>query len=294
MNVKICDVEFEMGGPYLTELRDSGDIRHDMDALRARMQEDGYVLIRGFHDRDKVLKAREQILQKLERMGKLQPNTDLTEALIGEGQRGVMFGGTNTDLPAYLDVVNSPDVMKFFEQFLDGEPRTLDYKWLRAVSTGGFTGAHYDIVYMGRGTPNLYTLWTPFGDTPIEMGTLAILLGSQHFEKIRQTYGQMDVDRDSIEGWFSRDPLELVQKFGGKWATTHFEAGDAIFFGMFLMHSSTENTTNRFRISCDTRYQLDSEPVDDRWIGDKPKGHTAKADHQRINMEDARKKWGLA
>jgi hypothetical protein len=284
----------EMGGPYLTELRSSNDIRNDMEALRARMDEDGYVLIRGFHNREKVLKAREQVLEKIQGMGKLVPGSDLDDGLIAEGQKGVMFGGTNTDLPAYLDVVNSPEVMDFFERFLGGAPRTLDYKWLRAVPTGGFTGPHYDIVYMGRGTQNLYTLWTPIGDTPIEMGTLAILLGSQNFKRVRDTYGQMDVDRDHIEGWFSRDPLEVVEKFGGQWATTNFEAGDAIFFGMFLMHSSTENRTNRYRISCDTRYQLASEPIDDRWIGDKPKGHTAKSQDQRINIEEARKKWGIA
>lgn len=294
VKVKICNCEMEMGGPLLTELRSSNDIRHDMEAIRERMKEDGYILIRGFHDREKVLRARQQVLEKIQAMGKLEPGTELDEAIIAQGQKGIMFGGTNTDLPAYLDVVNAPECMEFFEQFLGGTPRTLDYKWLRAVPTGGFTGAHYDVVYMGRGTKNLYTLWTPFGDTPMEMGTLAILLGSQNFNKVRETYGQMDVDRDHIDGWFSKDPMELVEKFGGQWATTNFEAGDAIFFGMFLMHSSTENTTNRYRISCDTRYQLAAEPIDDRWIGDKPKGHTSKNPEQRINIEEARKKWGIA
>ena len=36
-----------------------------------------------------------------------------------------------------------------------------------------FTGAHYDVVYMGRGTPRLYTSWTPIGDAPLEDGPLA-------------------------------------------------------------------------------------------------------------------------
>jgi hypothetical protein len=204
-----------------------------------------------------------------------------------------MFGGTNLDLPAYLDVVDAPETMDFFSRFLGGPSLTFDYKWLRAVATGGFTGAHYDVVYMGRGTKNLYTLWTPFGDTPIEMGTLAVLLGSHNLDKLKATYGEMDVDRDHIDGWFSRDPQELIEKFGGMWATTDFRAGDAIFFGMYLLHSSTENTTNRFRISCDTRYQLASEPVDDRWIGQAPKGHTPKDPADRVSIEEARKRWGL-
>lgn len=294
MKVNICNSEFEMGGPHLTELRSSNDIAGDTEALRERMREDGYVLIRGFHDREKVLRAREEILQKLNSLGKLDPNAPLDDGMIGAGEKGTMFGGTNLDLPAYLDVVNAPQTMDFFSRFLGGPSMTFDYKWLRAVGTGGFTGAHYDIVYMGRGTKNLYTLWTPFGDTPVEMGTLAVLLGSQNLARLKETYGEMDVDRDRIDGWFSRDPQELLEKFGGKWATTDFRAGDAIFFGMYLMHSSTENTTNRFRISCDTRYQLASEPADERWIGQKPKAHSQKEPGERVSIDEARKKWGLA
>lgn len=255
---------------------------------------DGYILIRQFHNREKVLTARAEILDKLRRLGKLDASATFEDAVIAKGEKGTMFGGTNLDLPAYLDVVNAPATIAFLSQFLGGPSLTFDYKWLRAVATGGFTGAHYDIVYMGRGTKNLYTLWTPFGDTPIEMGTLAVLLGSHNLEKLKATYGEMDVDRDHIDGWLSRDPQELIEKFGGKWATTDFRAGDAIFFGMHLLHSSTENRTNRFRISCDTRYQLASEPVDERWIGTSPKGHTKQNPAERVSIEEARKRWGLS
>ncbi|RKN84887.1 phytanoyl-CoA dioxygenase family protein [Paenibacillus ginsengarvi] len=291
--ISICGSEFEMGGPQLTELRSSNDIIGDTEALRERMREDGYILIRGFHDREKVLRARAQIWDKMNAMGKLDSSATLDNAVIANGGKGLMFGGTNEDLPAFLDVVNAPETMDFFSRFLGGPSLTLDYKWLRAVGNGGFTGAHYDIVYMGRGTKNLYTLWTPFGDTPVEMGTLAVLLGSHRLDKLKATYGEMDVDRDHMEGWLSRDPQELLEKFGGRWATTDFRAGDAIFFGMYLLHSSTENRTNNYRISCDTRYQLASEPVDERWIGRKPKGHEPQKSEERVSIEDARKQWGV-
>jgi len=41
----------------LTELRDSNAVAQDPAALRVRMAEDGYLMIRGFHDRDVVLWA---------------------------------------------------------------------------------------------------------------------------------------------------------------------------------------------------------------------------------------------
>lgn len=298
MKVQIGERELEMGSKYLTELRSSNDILNDTEALRQRLQEDGYLLIRGFHDREEVLEARMEFLRSLQAAGKLDPNAPIEDGIIGPENKGGMWGKSADDLqeefPHFLNVVNSPKVFSFFEQLLGGDVMTYDFKWPRAIAKGGNTGAHYDNVYMGRGTKNVYTMWTPFSDIPLELGTLAMLLGSQNYEKIKQTYGQMDVDRDNVAtGWFSDDPVEIVDMYGGQWATTPFEAGDAIIFGMFMMHASLNNTTNRFRISSDTRYQLASEPVDERWIGKKPKGHYAWGKTPSKSVQEARKEWGV-
>lgn len=298
MKVTIGQRELEWGGKYLTELRNCNDILEDTEALRNRLQEDGYLLIRGFHKREQVLNARMEFLRKLEAMGRLDPHALVEDGVIGSENKGGMWGGSTEqlqpDFPQFLDVVNSPTVLDFFERLLGGPAMTYDYKWPRAVAHGGNTGAHYDAVYMGRGTKNLYTMWTPFGDIPLEMGTLAMCLGSQHFTRIKQTYGEMDVDRDNIAtGWFSEDPVEIVDRYGGQWATTAFEAGDAIIFGMYMMHTSLNNNTNRYRISADTRYQLASEPVDERWIGRKPKGHYAWGRTPQKSVAEARKEWGV-
>ncbi|MCI1778044.1 MAG: phytanoyl-CoA dioxygenase family protein [Paenibacillus lautus] len=298
MKVTIGQRELEWGGKYLTELRDCNDMLEDTVALRNRLQEDGYLLIRGFHKREQVLNARMEFLNKLAAMGRLDPNALVEDGIIGSENKGGMWGGSTEqlqpDFPQFLDVVNSPAVLDFFGRLLGGAAMTYDYKWPRAVARGGNTGAHYDVVYMGRGTKDLYTMWTPFGDIPLEMGTLAMCLGSQHFTKIKQTYGEMDVDRDNVAtGWFSEDPVEIVDRYGGQWATTAFEAGDAIIFGMYMMHTSLNNSTSRFRISADTRYQLASEPVDERWIGRKPKGHYAWGRTPQKSVAEARKEWGV-
>ncbi|UKS24120.1 phytanoyl-CoA dioxygenase family protein [Paenibacillus sp. HWE-109] len=298
MNVQIGQRSLEMGGPYLTELRSSNDIMKDTEALRERLAEDGYLLIRGLHDRNQVLSARTEFLQSMQEMGRLDPAAPLEEGIIGGENKGAMWGKSADELkdsfPQFLNVVNSSSVMDFFERLLGGPALTYDYKWPRAVGHGGNTGAHYDIVYMGRGTKNVYTMWTPFGDTSLELGTLALCLGSQHFDKIKQTYGEMDVDRDNVAtGWFSEDPVEIADTFGGQWATTTFEAGDAIIFGMYMMHASLNNTTNRYRLSADTRYQLAAEPTDERWMGSKPKGHYAWGKTPPKTVDQARKEWGV-
>ena len=103
----------------------------------------------------------------------------------------------------------------------------------------------------------------------------------------------MDVDRDHVTGWFSSDPVEMVDKFGGQWLTSEFEMGDAIIFGMFTMHGSLTNTSRRYRITCDTRYQRADDPVDERWVGDNPPAHYAWQQGETVPMEEARKQWNV-
>jgi ectoine hydroxylase-related dioxygenase (phytanoyl-CoA dioxygenase family) len=205
-----------------------------------------------------------------------------------------MFGGTNEELPSVLALANSPKLMAFFDRFLGGESMTYDYKWVRAMGPGKASHCHYDIVYMGRGTKDVYTVWTPIGDVPKEMGSLALCLGSQHFDKVREVYGSLDVDRDRVDGPLTDDPVEIVDKLGGIWATTDFQAGDILIFGMFLLHFALKNSTNRYRTSMDTRYQLRSEPVDERWVGAKPIGHYSRKDAAPIaSSQSVREKIGL-
>lgn len=295
MTVKVMmgEREMELNGAHLTELRASNDILDDIDALRERMKEDGYLLIRGFHDRNKVLEARLHFLKKLAEQNKLAPDSPIEDAIIGAANKAGSFHGSHEQPQELLDLVNSEHVFAFFNRFLGGETMTYDFKWARAVGKGEFTGAHYDIVYMGRGTKNLYTMWTPLGDISYALGGLAILLDSQHFDKVRETYGEMDVDRDNVTGWFSNDPLELIEKYGGRWATTEYAAGDVLIFGMYTMHASLTNQSDHYRLSADTRYQLNTEPVDERWVGKKPKGHYAWNKGKTVSMEEARRNWGV-
>lgn len=273
MLLKVGNRELELGGPHLTELRGSNDILHDFDALRERISEDGYLLLRGFHDREQVLDARRSILEKMDQMGKLDRDTLLEEGYMADGSKSIFMGGTNEDLPELLNVLNGDHIMCFFDQLFGEQSLTYHYKWLRAVGKGDFTGAHYDIVYMGRGTHNLYTVWSPIGDIDYSLGGLAICLNSHHFEELKRTYGTKDHDLDNI-GHYTDDPLVITEKFGGKWATSEFQAGDVLIFGMFLMHCSLENTTNQYRISVDTRFQSSLEKIDERWSGKKVRGHS--------------------
>ena len=80
-----------------------------------------------------------------------------------------------------------------------------------------------------------------------------------------------------------------------RWATTTFEPGDVVIVSMFLMHASLTNNTSRYRLSCDNRYQLSSDPIDERWAGEKPKMHDAfwEPEAEVEPIEVSREKWGV-
>jgi len=301
-------MQYKMGprdltwGTELAELRDANSLLGDVAGMKARMAEDGYLLIRNLHPRERVLKARRTIFDFCNAEGNIiTPGTDVMDGVINPAGKmpGTMGRKGITHHPDVRAVLEGEPIFNFFTRYFDAPAMTYDFKWLRGVTTGDATGAHIDIVYMGRGTTrNLYTCWVPLGDVPIEQGTLALCVGSHNlpgFQKLRDTYGKMDVDRDRVNGWFSVDPLEITQKFGGQWATTKFNAGDVLIFGMYTMHASTTNTTDRWRLSCDTRFQPANDPVDERWVGENPIAHYAwsKEPEKMVEMETAREKWGV-
>lgn len=301
MRVQIGSAEMDMGGPLLKEMRESNEILDRPDEMRKRLNEDGYLLLRGLQNRGKVLGARRAILERIQLAGGLDADAPMMDGRIraglghDEGVPGMLeLAATAGRGSEIKQVAESREILGFFEVLLGGEVQTFDYKWLRIVSTGRSTGVHYDIVYMGQGTKRLYSVWCPLGDVSIELGGLAVCTGSQRWSKVKDTYGNMDVYRDGVDGTLSTDPIELAEKYGGQWKTTSYQAGDVVVFGMFTAHASLSNRTDTYRLSMDTRYQLASEPTDERWMGENPFAEESEIlNKTTISMESARRRWGI-
>ena len=209
-----------------------------------------------------------------------------------------------------LEVLYSGPMITIFQHLLGGPVLHYDFTWMRAVTPGGGTAPHCDKVYMGRGTPKLFTAWTPLGDIPRTVGGLIVLEGSHRRLDITGAYLAQDVDsycengpaaeavrtgamhwehpetHEPWDGAFSHDPPALRQQLGGRWLTADYRMGDVLIFSMATIHASLDNQGNTIRLSSDTRYQCADEPVDERWMkgpsGEKPIAHGLAAKRGRI------------
>jgi ectoine hydroxylase-related dioxygenase (phytanoyl-CoA dioxygenase family) len=286
------NLELDLRDAAFGELRSSTELANDPGALRARMREDGYLFLRGYLDRDKIVAARAEITRRLAAQGVLDENHPAIEAVGKPSAGGVgMDALTHGNAPLHK-LLYSGRMILLYERLLGGAVRHYDFTWFRAVPGGGRgTYPHCDVVYMGRGTRNLFTAWTPIGDVPFAMGGLMILEQSHRRADELRKYLERDVDSyctnypDAAEietgkkiwqdwdGRLSSDPVALREKLGGRWLTTEFQAGDVLTFSMATVHASLDNRSNRFRLSSDSRYQLASELADERWVGETPIGH---------------------
>ena len=100
----------------------------------------------------------------------------------------------------------------------------------------------------------------------------------------RLEYATLDVDSKSAPagatGQYTTDPAYVcatspaaasrkVNAAGQPvWVTENFKMGDCVILSMDTLHMSTTNTTDKYRISCDTRWQPVAEPHDERWSTD--------------------------
>jgi hypothetical protein len=273
-------------------LRSSEDRLGDFAELGGRLEREGYLYLPGFWGRARVEQVRASLLGQLARMGYLKPGTPV-EAGIHDPENPPPAMARSHPLdqrdPALVDLLFGQETMEFYAGLFGEQAAHFDFTWFRTKGAGHGSDVHCDIVYMGRGTKRLLTMWTPLGDIGPKIGGLTILEGSHRRQELLNGYLERDVDRYCAngaeaeahargeKGWngsLSKNPVAIRERFGSRWLTSpEFRMGDALIFGMAMVHGSLDNQTEWLRLSVDTRYQRASEPRDPRWFGEAVIGH---------------------
>ena len=275
-------------------LRTSDDVADDPAALHERLEEDGYLYVPGLLDRGEVEAARAELLA------------------VGADALTQEYPMTS---PVMRSVLQGERMLGFFAALLGGPARSYDFIWLRHQPPSHGIAPHCDLVFMSRGTPDVLTCWTPFGDIPVRAGGLMLLEDSHRTSPVRladylaqdvDTYCENGPNADAVrtgeihwEHWqqpapgkawngeITDDPHALREEWGGRWLTApEYRMGDVLVFTMRTVHAGTDNETDALRLSTDSRYQRADAPVDERWVngpaGEAPVGHGLAAKQGKI------------
>ena len=280
-------------------LEDCTPLLGDREALREQFATNGYVYLPGYLGRGRVIEARRVFIDALRRRGTLHPDYDPMDGVVdpnaSDASKAPTFAGGRLETmfpdnyqPIH-DVLYTGPMMAFFRTLFDADVLHYDFTWTRQVNPGPATPLHSDVVYMGRGTHDLYTAWTPMGDNSFDVGGLILLEGSNNHTGLAKSYWQSDVDsfcsnkEDKRDAWAKTNGMagglrgtanQIRRSLGGKrWLTADYRMGDVLIFNVYTVHGGTDNRSNRVRLSTDTRYQRADQPVDERWIGEKPPAH---------------------
>lgn len=243
----------------MKQFQDSTALLNDGPALAARLNEDGYLFLRGLFPREDIMAVRRRLLDHAATVGWLDDG-----APISEGRANPLAACKDPEAtymeafrPMWEDEAlhrlrTHPPVMKLFERIF-GEPAFVHPMFVQRnifpqTDTFDFTTSmHQDKVHIGGGTN--HALWAPLGDCPMHKGTLAVAAGSHRT-------GVLDTKVGAGAGG-----MDICEPIPGTWVTGDFAAGDALIFSDTTVHQALPNRTGEIRMSFDARYQPMSQPV---------------------------------
>jgi hypothetical protein len=257
-------------------MTDSTDLLRRPDLLRRRFADDGYLLLRGVLDRDRVLDLREQYFAAFD-PALLAPGTAARDGVFsGAEPPGLPEYGT-AGHPAY-DFVRGPDFDAFTRQprlrqvaeaVLGGPVELVPRRILRHFHRASrkASRAHVDYDYMDQGSDRLVTAWIPLGDCPIDCGGLIYLQGSHTLPRADLDPLRAFTDRPADHRPISNDLGRTARTLGGRWVWTDYAAGDVVLHSPHTVHASLDVASDVMRLSADVRFRRIGATPDERWNG---------------------------
>jgi hypothetical protein len=243
-------------------MRDSRDLLADDDALRARLREDGYLYFSQVLDTGAVMNLRRAMLGVLAAHGWIRGGLSLME---GQAVLHPVHEEMPEHAPVYDDLqrleefhtlAHHPDLTALMGAVLGPTAFPHPLKICRIGFPEHYeatTPPHQDYPN-NQGTTNLTAAWIPVGDTPMDLGPVAVLRGSNRYGVLPLS-GHMGPGRRQ-----AKVPREMLEEL--RWVTTDFAVGDVLVFNSLTVHAALHNVTEfNLRLSVDYRYQLEGEAL---------------------------------
>ena len=241
--------------------RVSNDALADAGELRRRLDDEGYLFIRGLQDPVALANLRLEMLAVMREGGWIAAGTDLglgiadlsSRCAEGDPEYGEVYHQVYK-LEAFHRAGHAREVVDLLQRLL-GEPvlphpQKIARLWVPQY-TDHTTPGHQDYGHF-QGTFDPYPCWTPLSPCPVALGGLALIPRSHKIDVVLPHHFSLGA------GSLALDPAGL----GGDWFTTDYELGDCLFFHSLTVHQALPNTPpDRLRVSLDNRYSALSQPI---------------------------------
>lgn len=264
------------------KLVDSSAMFPDSRALHQRLDDDGYLFLRGLHDVEAVLAARQEVFARLEAVGEVKSPavegifTGTSHRREREPDLGA-FWKSVSEGPRLRAVTHGPRIREIIRAVF-GEPAVPhDYAYIRPAPVGRSTGPHCDYPFFARATERVVTVWTALGPVPLHEGPVTVIEGSHRFDDLADATRGFDVASDTDrQATRPENHVAFARSRNTRLLSADFGPGDMLIFGMFTWHGSLDNHSpiGRMRLSSDIRFQPAGEPRDPRYFGSDPGGTT--------------------
>ena len=241
----------------------SNDLLGDREALRGRLEDEGYLYFQRVIERDRILALRGEILEILAGHGWIAGGDRLADAVaVGMPVRETdeEYFSAYDDLQrleSFHALAHDGDLLSALRDALGESAFPHPLKVARLVFPSEpevSTPPHQDFLN-NQGSSRLLAAWIPLGDCSMKQGTLAILRGSHRYGVLPLQFSLGPGNTQATLPNEMRDRLT--------WVTNDFSAGDVLLFGAFTVHAALNNETGRMRLSVDFRYQCEGEPASD-------------------------------
>ncbi|MDA1191747.1 MAG: phytanoyl-CoA dioxygenase family protein [Candidatus Poribacteria bacterium] len=230
---------------------ESTDLFGNSEALRNRLDQDGYLFFKSLLPTSPVQRAYLDILQTLDSRGLLDPSEPF--------ESGIFKGGEPPARDSLLDLhrdinridsfealASQPNVLSVVGSLIDGEVLV----HTRIICRVKYPNDPYDAVsphqdfWYVKGSHETVTCWMPLMPMDETTGGLAIARGSHRLGVLEHETGEA-----------SRFAGAAVNSDLLEWHRSDFEVGDAFLFSSLTIHQGLLNRSRRIRLSVDYRYQ---------------------------------------
>jgi len=228
------------------ELESCNHLLDDHAALEAFYEDNGYVLLRGVFDLDAVAEARDAMLKVASDLGLTEPG-DITGKWTGKASPGGL-----EESPLYSGIAKKllehPASLAVLEKVLGEKPCAMPNVQYRAYPPHSAWGTVHQDGFYSPGIHDYKPVWVPLTPCSRAMGGLALAVKQNKRGYLHNTSktSPFPIPKDAI-------PAD-------SWATTDYMPGDVLIVNPYTPHTGLANTSDRLRLSFDSRVQSAANP----------------------------------